>query len=61
MWIKCSFKNIKNVIIGNFYRPPKGNKNNFINYLTDLSETLKSYKDTEIFCLGDFNICLVSA
>ena len=58
MWIKCKFKNIKNIIIGNFYRPPSGNKTNFINYLTELSEKLKNYKGTEIYILGDINICL---
>ena len=46
-WVILKFDNIKDIIIGNFYRPPKGNPTNFINYLLDVSTTLKSYENFE--------------
>ena len=58
MWVKCKFDSIKDLIIGNFYRPPKGNKTKFINYLIDLSNDIKTYHSTEMYLLGDINICL---
>ena len=56
-WIQCKFEKMKNIIIGNFYRPPSGNKTFYINNLVELSNTLRNINN-EIFCLGDANICL---
>ena len=57
-WVILKFDNIKDIILGNLYRPPKGDTTSFISYLTDLSVTLKKYSNFEIFALGDVNICL---
>ena len=57
-WVILKFNNIKDIILGNLYRPPKGDTTSFITYITDLSLTLKKYCDYEVFALGDINICL---
>ena len=57
-WAILKFDNIKDILIGNFYRPPNGDTTSFISYITDLSTTLKKYSNFEIYALGDFNICL---
>ena len=51
-------KYIGKFIIGNCYRPPKGNFTNYINYLTDLSTNLKQFKNIETYILGDNNVNL---
>ena len=58
LWIVCKFTKMRNFIIGNFYRPPQGNKTSFINYVLDISDELKNNKKAEKFILGDVNICL---
>ena len=57
-WVILEFDNIQDIILGNFYRPPKGDMTLFTNYLTDLCTSLKKYSGHEIFAVGDFNICL---
>ena len=59
-WVVLKFDNIKDIILGNFYRPPEGETTYFISYLTDLSITLKKYSNFEIFALGDVMIQIMS-
>ena len=55
-WVILKFDNINDIILGNFYRPPKGDMTLFIDYLTDLCSNLKQFKNYELFAVGDFNI-----
>ena len=57
-WVICKFKNLGNIIIGNCYRPPKGNITKFIDYMLNLSDELKKFKSVETYLLGDTNINL---
>ena len=56
-WVILKFDNLKDILLGNFYRPPKGDTTSFISYLTDISLTLKKYSQLEIFALGRYE-CL---
>ena len=59
LWISCKIPKVNEFIIGNFYRPPQGNKTNFINYLLDkVQPTIKNINKKEVFLIGDFNIDL---
>ena len=59
LWISCKVPNVNEFIIGNFYRPPQGNKTEFINYLLDkVHPTVKNISKKEVFLAGDFNIDL---
>ena len=50
-----------NIILGNFYRPPKDCNENYQTFINELSSVLESFQSTkfEIIITGDFNIDLL--
>ena len=57
-WVECKLDFMKNIVIGNFYRPPNGNQTFFINHILDISKTIGNIKNKEVYVLGDININL---
>ena len=54
-WVELCFERQRNIIIGNMYRPPRGDTYIFINYVAGCLEEIDlSNKDVYIF--GDMNI-----
>ena len=49
-------KSKKNVIVGEIYRPPNGNKASFVNEIENLLSSISNY---ECYLMGDFNIDLM--
>ena len=47
---------MKRIVVGNIYRPPQGDINNFCAFLADKVERIKGKVNCEIFILGDFNV-----
>ena len=58
LWVECKLDFMKNIIVGNFYRPPSGNHTYFINHILDISNTIGNIKNKEVYILGDININL---
>ena len=54
-WISIRQPNCKTIIIGNIYRPPQGNIENFVQVLEQNLDSIDS-NVAEIFMMGDFNI-----
>lgn len=54
IWIKFKFQN-KTIIIGNLYRSPSSNINDFFSYFEDVLIDFFAQCD-KLLCLGDFNI-----
>ena len=54
-WISVSFPNSKPIIIGNIYRPPQGNIDNFVQVLDNVLNQIDLSK-FEIYLLGDMNM-----
>ena len=55
--IECITTVVEDRVIVSIYRPPKGNKKEFMDKITDI---VKSYNNKEINIIGDFNINLTS-
>ena len=56
LWVEVKPRNIKSIIIGSIYRPPQGNKENFVDLHTEAM--ILSQNDKEVFVLGDYNMDL---
>ena len=56
LWVEYKLDFMKNIIIGNFYRPPSGNQTYFINHILDISNTIGNIINKEVYILGDINI-----
>ena len=54
-WVLVKQPNSKTILIGNIYRPPQGNIENFIQVLEN-SFTNIDLSKTELYLMGDFNI-----
>ena len=59
-WFTCKLPCFTEFIICNLYRPPQGNKTQFINYWLELVNPLKNINKKEVYVLGNTNICLKS-
>lgn len=58
LWIHFKIKNCK-IAIGNIYRPPSGDFQNFLNSIDDSLSLIIPTVD-EIICLGDMNVNLLN-
>ena len=57
MWLSLSIPNCRNIIIGNIYRPPRGNVKTCTDTLDEMVQEISMLnRHSEIFILGDFNI-----
>ena len=54
-WVTIKQNHGKLVLIGNLYRPPQGDINNFIQYMENVLDSIE-IDDIELFLMGDFNI-----
>ena len=54
-WIELCYENQRNIIIGNVYRPPNGDVDNFIDHLENCISNMDLGKKDIIIC-GDINI-----
>lgn len=58
LWVKLTF-NGEFIILGNIYRPPNSDINQFFNFLEDTLSNLYSEYD-KMICFGDFNINMLN-
>ena len=50
---------VRKLVIGNIYRPPSGNGENFLKLLTEMLESMQDLPNRELHLLWDFNIDLI--
>ena len=55
-WITLKLPKVREILIGNVYRPPQGNLKSFYKYLNLCLDNLCGKDNRDIFILGDFNI-----
>ena len=58
-WLELHLPGQKTYFIGNFYCPPNGIIKNALENLEECLVTIKGEGNSEIFCMGDFNIDLL--
>ena len=58
LWVKVKPVSAKTMIIGNIYRPPGGNVEEFFNSLNSILDSLNDLNKMDLCLLGDFNISL---
>ena len=54
-WISINLENSKLILIGNVYRPPQGDIDEFISVLDNILSTL-DFGKTELYIMGDINV-----
>ena len=54
-WVSIKQKHNKLILIGNMYRPPQGDIDNFIEYLENVFDEI-DFDGIELFLMGDLNI-----
>ena len=54
-WVSIKQNHSKLMLIGNLYRPPQGDVDNFIQYLENVFDDIE-IDNIELFIMGDFNI-----
>ena len=55
-WITIKLPNVREIVIGNVYRPPQGNLKSFYKHLNFCLDNLCSKNNRDIFIMGDVNI-----
>ena len=57
-WITIKLPKIREIVIGNVYRPPQGDHKPFYKHINHCLDRLNSKYERDIFLMGDFNINL---
>ena len=55
-WISIKLTNLREIVIGNVYRPPQGDLKTFYRHINLCLDKLTSKNNRDIFMMGDFNI-----
>ena len=58
LWVKMSLPETRDTYIGNIYRPPDGNIDNFVSYLEESVSTLHDHRTPDVILMSDYNIDL---
>ena len=60
-WVTIKLPKLREIVIGNVYRPPQGNLKPFFKHINLCLDNLKSKDNRDIFMMGDFNINIKKA